>query len=447
MSVRRALPILELPKKTAPLAAAVRPIDACRPIYAVWELTLRCDLSCVHCGSRARKARPDELSTAEALDLVRQMAALGVREVSLIGGEAYLRDDFFEIVRAIRAAGMLASLTTGGLGVDASFARRAQDAGLQAASVSIDGARATHDRVRGVDGSFDAAASALGVLREAGVRVTANTQLHRANVRELEPLFEDLVSLGIRGWQIQITVAMGRAAEHADLLLEPYQLIELMPAIARLKRRADEARVLLWPGNNVGYFGPYEALLRGAQPLGHACSCGAGRTTLGIESNGDIKGCPSLPTSDYVGGNVRAHALVDIWERSEPLRFTRDRGTSELWGECASCYYAEECKGGCSWTSHSLFGRRGNNPFCHHRALELLARGERERVRAVALPAGLPFDHGRFELEVERWPDDDLEEARRIARTGEGFLSRSPTVTSPPKLNAPRRKRRAQVSA
>ena len=43
--------------------------------------------------------------------------------------------------------------------------------------------------------------------------------------------------------------------------------------------------------------------------------------------------------------------------------------------------------------------------------------------------AGLPFDHGRFELEVERWPDDDLEEARRIARTGEGFLSRSPTVT------------------
>jgi radical SAM protein with 4Fe4S-binding SPASM domain len=41
-------------------------------------------------------------------------------------------------------------------------------------------------------------------------------------------------------------------------------------------------------------------------------SCGAGRATLGIEANGDIKGCPSLPSSDYVGGNVRDHGLKDI---------------------------------------------------------------------------------------------------------------------------------------
>src|SRR5688572_23280889 len=58
-----------------------------RPIYAVWEITLACDLACRHCGSRAGKDRPDELTTAECLDLVDQMADLGVHEVSLIGGE------------------------------------------------------------------------------------------------------------------------------------------------------------------------------------------------------------------------------------------------------------------------------------------------------------------------------------------------------------------------
>src|SRR5215469_10899030 len=90
-----------------PLAPESRDIDrAWRPIYAVWELTLKCDLACAHCGSRAGRARPDELDTAQCLDLVGQMAALGVLEVTVIGGEAYLRDDWLTIVRAIRGAGM-----------------------------------------------------------------------------------------------------------------------------------------------------------------------------------------------------------------------------------------------------------------------------------------------------------------------------------------------------
>src|SRR5579863_9731448 len=77
-------------RRRLPLAQDVRAIDrASRPLYAVWEITLRCDLACKHCGSRAGRAREGELTTGEALDLVRQMAELGVKEVTLIGGEAY----------------------------------------------------------------------------------------------------------------------------------------------------------------------------------------------------------------------------------------------------------------------------------------------------------------------------------------------------------------------
>lgn len=437
----RALPILEAgSKKRLPLADEVRAIDvSSRPIYAVWELTLRCDLACVHCGSRAFRARPDELTTAEAVDLVAQMAALGVREVSLIGGEAYLRPDWLEVVRAIREHGMVASLTTGGLGLGPTLAREAASAGLVAASVSVDGLRATHDAVRNVEGSYDAALRALDALADAGIRITANTQLYRQSLPQLPELFEILLARRIRGWQVQVTVAMGRAAETDDLLLEPYQMLELLPALARLKRRADEAKVLLWPGNNVGYFGPHERTLRGNQPHGHMSSCGAGRTTLGVESNGDIKGCPSLPTAEYVGGNIREHKLVDIWQRAEALRFTRERTKDELWGYCAGCYYAENCKAGCSWTAHSLFGKRGNNPYCHHRALELLARGERERVVRVALPPGESFDHGRFEIVLEPWPAEEIERAREVARGAEGLLAESPSLLAPPSA-APRRR-------
>jgi hypothetical protein len=99
---QRRLP-LALDRSAAPLVAEARAIDrAWRPQYAVWEVTLRCDLACHHCSSRAGRARADELTTAEALQLVEQLAELGVLEVTLIGGEVYLRSDWCEIVRAIR---------------------------------------------------------------------------------------------------------------------------------------------------------------------------------------------------------------------------------------------------------------------------------------------------------------------------------------------------------
>jgi len=281
-------------------------------------------------------------------------------------------------------------------------------------SVSIDGLRDTHDALRGVKGSYDAAFAALQHFRAAGIPVAVNSQIGAKSLREIEALFREVVAAGVHSWQVQLTVAMGRAADEPDLLLQPYQMLEVMPMLARCKVHADEHGVRIWPGNNVGYFGPYEAMLRGQLPQGHMASCGAGRTTLGIEANGDIKGCPSLPSSDYVGGNLRDHSLQTLWEQTQALRFTRDRTVNDLWGDCRDCYYADVCRAGCSWTSHVLFGRPGNNPYCHHRALEKLQQGKRERL-AVETPApGEPFDHGRFRAWDEDWPAAELERARRV---------------------------------
>ena len=410
-----------------PLAPHARPIDAAlRPEYAVWEITLRCDLACRHCGSRAGRARPDELDTAEALDLVAQMAALGLREATLIGGEAYLREDWPVIAKALTDAGVVTSMTTGGRNLDRERVAQLVDAGIQTVSVSIDGLEAAHDHLRAVKGSHAAALRALDHLAEAGVPRSVNTQLCGVNLRDIEPLFEQIRARGIHSWQIQITVAMGRAADHPELLLQPWQMLELMPLVARLAKLTREHGIVLWPGSNIGYFGPYEALIRADYPDCHQRGCDAGLRTLGIEANGDIKGCPSLPTSDYVGGNVREHPLRDIWERASALRFNRERDASELWGRCADCYYADVCKSGCTWTGHVLFGRRGNNPFCHHRALELLREGRRERIELAAPAPGEPFDHAEYRLVEEPWPAELLDRAREVAATGVGWITDPP---------------------
>ena len=96
----------------------------------------------------------------------------------------------------------------------------------------------------------------------------------------------------------------------------------------------------------MGYYGPHEHLLRSTpgKKAKVRYGCQAGRFTNGIESDWRIKGCPSLPTAPYIGGNIRDLTLEELWNDTPELRFVRDRDTSELWGHCKGCYYADVCR-------------------------------------------------------------------------------------------------------
>lgn len=406
------------------------------PRYVVWELTLRCDHACTHCGSRAGVARERELTTDEALKVVDELAALGAREVVLIGGEAYLHEGFLAVVRALAQRGIAPVMTTGGRGLDDALARAAKDAGLERVSVSIDGLRETHDRMRARKGSFDGAIAALGAVTRAGMGASANTNLNRLNAGDLEGLYEVLRAAGVRSWQLQLTSPLGRAADRPEMLIQPFDLLELLPRIAALKARGLDEGLLIMPGNNLGYFGPEEALLRSPEKglSDHFQGCQAGRFVMGIESDGAVKGCPSLQTASYVGGHAVERPIANIWNDAPELAFARSRTVDDLWGFCRSCPYAETCMGGCSFTAHAFFGKPGNNPYCHFRAADHRRRGLRERLIATDPASGRPFDHGLFELVVE--PFDAPLERTEAGAPGLTRIGRKPTRMDPERAGA-----------
>jgi Y-X(10)_GDL-associated radical SAM protein len=376
------------------------------PELVVWEITLACDLKCLHCGSRAGRRRSSELNTEECLDVVRSLAALGTREVSLIGGEAYLRKDWPEIVRAIRSHGMYCAIQTGGRNLTPERLRKAVDAGLNGVGVSLDGMAPLHDRVRNVHGSFDRAVDTLRRARDAGLAISVNTQIGADTMNDLPELMETIIGIGAKQWQIQLTVAMGNAVDNDDLLLQPYRVLELMPLLAKLYHAGVARGLLMIVGNNIGYFGPYEHVWRGfGDEHVHWSGCSAGQTVLALEADGTVKGCPSLATVGFAGGNVRDLKLEDIWQNSWEIHFGRLRSAEDLWGFCRTCYYADVCRGGCTWTSHSLLGVPGNNPYCHYRALELDKQGLRERVAKIRDAAKASFAVGEFEIVTERVAD------------------------------------------
>lgn len=391
--------------------------DFARPnaAYAVWEVTRHCDQPCQHCGSRAGPRLADELDTDAALGVVEALARLGCRECALIGGEAYLRADLPVLIEALVARGVRAVMQTGGRGLTAKRVARLKNAGLDGIGVSIDGLEDSHDQLRGNRGSWAAAWKAAERVRAAGLVLTVNSQINRLNLHQLPELARGLRAQGVQAWQVQLTVPMGRAADRPEWIMQPWQIPDVLETLAAIQREAIEEHegdgpvFNVMPNNNIGYFGPHEELLRSV-PGGistHWQGCRAGINVLSVEADGIVKACPSLPTADYAGANVKDLALDEIWRTSDNVRFARDRAPgSELWGYCKTCYYGETCQAGCSWTAHCILGRRGNNPWCTHRATQLRREGKRERLVQVERAPQTFYDRGRFEIVVEPWSDE-----------------------------------------
>jgi radical SAM protein with 4Fe4S-binding SPASM domain len=347
------------------------------------------------------------------------LARLGTREVTLIGGEAYLRGDCYDLIRHLSKQGIRVTMQSGGRGLTATRCRKLKEAGLAAIGVSIDGPQEIHDMLRNAEGSFESAMNAVQNARDAGMIVTTNSQVNRANMHVLRDIAMMMKEAGVLIWRAQMTAPMGAAADRPEWILQPYHMLSVLDTLADIQKEVlQEAHDNGTPlkrafriaiGNNLGYYGPHEQLLRSRpEQERYWQGCQAGKYVMGIESDGKIKGCPSLPTAPYIGGNVRDLSLEDIWNTTPEVAFTRDRGTSELWGFCKSCYYADVCRAGCSFTTHSTLGKRGNNPHCWHRANELKKQGKREILRHKHKAPGDPYDFGCFELDVEDWSDEEF---------------------------------------
>ena len=76
-------------------------------------------------------------------------------------------------------------------------------------------------------------------------------------------------------------------------------------------------------------------------------------------------------------GNTREPSWSTSGLEASPF-VTRERVRGDLWGCCETCYYADTCRAGCTWMSDMLLGKPGNNPYCHHRAIELTSARKRE---------------------------------------------------------------------
>ncbi len=336
-----------------------------------WELTLRCNARCKHCASGAGRPRPDELSTREALAICHQLPDVGTECVCLFGGEALLHQDLLLIIAELRSLGIDVSLATNGIALDERRADVLLGSGVTGVSISLDGASPeVHDELRGRRGAWEKAHRAIQLCAERPFdELTVITSVSRANLSELDAL-ADLLALvpGKPMWMINLATSHDPKRFPREDLLDREGYVELARSVDRLAQ--EYAQYLEITGSHdLGYFSGELFHLHEFQWQG----CRAGIDTLGIRSDGKLKGCLILEDR-HIEGDLRTDRLIEVWR--DPNRFPVNRAFSSelLEGECADCLFGDACMGGCSEVAESYTGTPYAYPFC-------LYREERDAVR------------------------------------------------------------------
>ena len=328
------------------------------PISVAWEITLTCNMSCMHCGSSAGDSRKNELTTKEALDLCDQLQGLNTKIVNLTGGEPILRKDWFEIGEKIRDLGMDLSLLTNGLAVNEKIATQLRELEVYAMAMSLDGGKPeTHDSIRGINGSFDKCMSSLELLKKEDIPTTVITTVHKGNIKELT-LIRDKIVNKAKAWQLQIAAPIGRFPR--DLILSKEEYYSLALFIAATRRKYSPKELAIMGAHSIGY---NSQILRNTMVLPVWKGCQAGITIAAIQSNGGVKGCLSLP-DEYIQGNIREKSLYDIWNAPSFASFSRNFKYEDLDESCKGCKYGKKCKGGCNTMSAALNDKLHSDSYC-----------------------------------------------------------------------------------
>ncbi len=298
------------------------------PVNVTWEMTYRCNLSCIHCLSDSGSARAGELTTGECLQIIDDLSAMKVFQLNIGGGEPFIREDFMDLMDYAHEKGMVTCISTNGTFIDDKCADRLNHH-LVYIQVSLDAASADqNDAIRG-KGSFEKAVRALERLRERDIEVSINTVLTRLSFPELDQLVDLAASFGAK-LRVSRFRPSGRGKESwAALNVTKEEMLTFSDWLAR--------HIAVSTGDSFFSVSTEERRSLGMN------MCGACKLTCCISPQGKVFPCAFLQDVEFYAGKLPEEAFASVW-RNSPV-FTSFRNLRVK--SCEGCRRFSLCNGGC----------------------------------------------------------------------------------------------------
>ena len=335
------------------------------PRDLIIEITARCNLRCRYCyffNNPAVEYR--DLPTNEWLKFFDEMGSLGVMNVTLAGGEPFIREDLPILLEGIVRNRMRFSLLSNGTLINDEIAAFIARTGrCENVQVSVDGScAAVHDSCRG-KGSFDGAVRGIRTLQRHRVNVAVRVTTHRHNVDDLENIAHFLLDeLGLSGFGTNSAGYLGTCRLNADDVM--LTIAERQLAMAALLRLTEK-----YPDRISANAGPLadgrvwrkmeESRAQGAPAFpnrGRLTACGCSSSKIAVRADGAIVPCSMLAHSEL--GRINQDSLAELWQQSPALNQLRSRQMIPLTGFefCAGCSYIPYCTGNCPGLAYTITG-------------------------------------------------------------------------------------------
>lgn len=320
---------------------------------AIWEMTLNCNLKCLHCMANAEFGTEpkEDLTTKQGLQLLNDLKELGCKTVVLSGGEPFLRKEWDLFARRVVDLKMNLFFISNGTIINQDIINKLKYLNVGTVGISIDGASAkTHDFIRGVSGSFDKVINSLYLLKAANIPCSVATTVHKHNYDEIDDILNLLKEIGVRSWMLQISKPVGRMSD--DFTLSEEQYYALAEKIVDFRKKYAKT-IDVTEADCIGYYSKLSPDLYFSSWGG--CSCGM--AMVAIENDGNVKGCPCMNNSE---GNIKEKSIIEIWNNPDNFAYNRHFTGDMLTGYCRECTYGNICRGGCVYNIKNETG----SPYC-----------------------------------------------------------------------------------
>ena len=323
-----------------------------------WECTLRCNMSCRHCGSDCKVAPAVKDMPAE--DFLRVIDSItphvDPHKVFIIftGGEALLRDDLEQVGRELYRREYPWGVVTNGFLLDEKRLASLLASGMHSITVSFDGFEEQHNWIRRHPQSFEKATEAIRLLAQTkDILWDVVTCVNPRNYPHLHEFKEYLVSLGVPAWRLFSIFPMGRAAGDPDLQLTDEQFRGILDFIEGERSKVKGERSIAVSYACEGFLGPYEQKVRD-----HFFYCRSGVEVASIRCDGGISGCTSV-RSHMDQGNIYRDDFWEVWQNR--FQVMRDRSWARK-GRCKECKVWRYCEG----SGLHLYDDNGDLLVCHY---------------------------------------------------------------------------------
>ena len=346
------------------------------PLGLLAELTHRCPLSCPYCSNPLElERRSAELDTATWRRVLTDVAALGVLQVHLSGGEPTARRDLEEIVAHCAEVGLYSNLITAGVNLSRKRLEALAERGLDHVQLSVQGPEAAgNDLVAGLKGAYAQKVTLAGHVRDLGLPLTLNCVVHRHNIERIEEIVELAVALGARRLEVAHAQYYGWALKNRAALMPRRDQVERAAAAVETARERLKGSLVI-----DAVVPDYYA--RWPKP----CMGGWARQSLNVTPSGKVLPCHAAETiPGLTFETVRERSLQEIWADSPA--FNAYRGTDWMPEPCRSCERQEIDWGGCRCQALAFTGdAAATDPACqkspHHVAMVALATREAEDAK------------------------------------------------------------------